>query len=58
MNSSLPKITLPDLTPEEKQGLQDYWNVYEPHRDEVTAEIAKMATRHPEFKALMEDPAA
>lgn len=58
MNSSLPKITLPDLTPEEKQGLQDYWNVYEPHRDEVTAEIGKMAINHPEFKALMENPAA
>jgi PAS domain S-box-containing protein len=58
MNASLPKIALPDLTPDEKQGLQDYWNVYEPHRDELTVEIAKMAMGHPEFKALMENPAS
>lgn len=58
MNASLPKITSPALTPEEKQGLQDYWNVYEAHREEVTVEIAKVANNHPEFKAVMQDPAA
>src|SRR5215210_8070444 len=58
MNASLPKITSPELTPEEKQGLQDYWQVYEAHREEVNVEIAKVASSHPEFKGVMQDPAA
>ena len=58
MNLSFPKITGPELTPEEKQGLQDYWNVYEAHLEEISVEVAKMATNHPEFKSLMQDPAA
>lgn len=58
MNSSLPKITSPELSPEEKQGLQDYWKVYEAHRDELTAQLAKMAIDHPEFKHILQNPAA
>jgi PAS domain S-box-containing protein len=58
MNLSFPKITSPELTPEEKQGLQDYWHVYEAHREEISVEVAKMANSHPEFKSLMQDPAA
>lgn len=58
MNASLPEVPIPDLTPEEKQGMQDYWKVYEAHLEEVTAEIARMAISHPEFKSLMQNPAA
>ncbi|MGZ9166797.1 MAG: hypothetical protein ACXW4U_16615, partial [Anaerolineales bacterium] len=58
MNAPFPKITSPSLTPEEKQGLQDYWTVYEAHLEEITVEIAKMANNHQEFKSLMQDPAA
>ena len=58
MNASFPKIASPELTAEEKQGLQDYWNVYEAHREELAIEIAKMANSHPEFKSIMQDPAA
>lgn len=58
MNGSLPKITSPNLSPEEKQGLQDYWKVYEVHREELTAEIAKMASSHPEFKHILQNPSA
>ena len=54
MNASLPKVAIPELTPEEKQGLQDYWNVYEAHREEITVEITKMANSHPEFKPVMQ----
>ncbi len=54
MNASLPKVAIPELTPEEKQGLQDYWNVYEAHREEITVEITKMANSHPEFKSVMQ----
>lgn len=58
MNAPFPKITSPSLTPEEKQGLQDYWNVFEAHLEEVTVELAKMANSHPEFKSIMQNPAA
>jgi PAS domain S-box-containing protein len=58
MNASTPKITRPHLTPEEKQGLQDYWNVYEAHREQVTEELTKMAAGHPEFKFILQNPSA
>src|SRR6266498_1228493 len=58
MNVSLPKITIPDLTPKEKQGLQDYWSVYEIHREEINAQLAEMAIHHPEFKIILQDTAA
>jgi len=58
MDASLPKVTIPQLSPEEKQGLQDYWAVYEVHRREVTAQLEEMALNHPEFKFIMQNPAA
>ncbi len=58
MDASLPKVVIPQLDPEEKQGLQDYWKVYEAHRDEVTAQIAEMALKHPEFKFILQNPSA
>jgi PAS domain S-box-containing protein len=56
MDASLPKITPLQLSPEEQQGLQDYWTVYEAHRKEVTAQITEMARKHPEFKFILENP--
>src|SRR5574339_405068 len=53
--ASLPKITLPDLSPEEKQGLQDYWTVYEAHREEITANLQEMASQHAEFKFILQN---
>jgi PAS domain S-box-containing protein len=58
MDASSPKITFPELTPEEKEGLQDYWNVYEAHREEITAQFLQMASQHPEFKEILQDPAS
>lgn len=58
MDVSSPKITIPQLDSEEMQGLQDYWAVYESHREEVTAQIAQMALKHPEFKFIMQNPSA
>ena len=58
MDASLPKVTIPQLKPEERQGLQDYWTVYEAHRDEVNAQIAEMAVNHPEFKFIVQNPSA
>lgn len=58
MNDSSPKITRPDLSPEEIQGLHDYWQVYEAYREELTAQIAQMASSHPEFKYILQNPSA
>jgi PAS domain S-box-containing protein len=55
---SLPKLTIPNFTPEEKQGLQDYWNLYEKHREEINAQLVEMATHHPEFKFILQNTAA
>ena len=58
MEISSLKVTIPQLDSEEKQGLQDYWAVYEAHRDEVTAHIAQMALQHPEFKFILQNTSA
>ena len=56
--SSLPPITAPELTPEEKQGLQEYWTIYESHREAITAQLLNMASEHPEFKYILENASA
>lgn len=58
MDASLPKITIPELTPEEKQGLRDYWNTYEAHREQITAQLLNMAGQHPEFKYILQNTAS
>jgi hypothetical protein len=58
MNAPLPNINFPTLTPEEKRGLQDYWSVFEAHRDEVIAQVLEMASEHPEFKYILQNTAA
>ncbi len=55
---SLPKLTIPNFNPEEKQGLQDYWNLYEKHREEINAQLVEMAAHHPEFKYILQNTAA
>jgi PAS domain S-box-containing protein len=55
MDASLPKIKIPELTPEEKQGLRDYWNTYEAHREQITAQLLDMASQHPEFKYILQN---
>src|SRR5215207_8737581 len=56
--ASSPKITIPNLTPDEKAGLQDYWKVYEAHREEITAKLTEMASHHPDFKFILQNTAA
>lgn len=58
MSASLPKVTIPNLTPDEKAGLQDYWRIYEAHREEITAQLMEMASQHPEFKYIMQNAAS
>ncbi len=50
-----PKSVAPSLTPEELKGLQDYWNVLEAHRDEVSRQLLHMAEGSPEFKSVLEN---
>jgi PAS domain S-box-containing protein len=58
MNSSLPKIIVPNFSSEEKQGLQDYWNLFEKHREEINAQLLEMASQHPEFSFILQNTAA
>src|SRR5687767_10494947 len=58
MNASLSEVTIPHLTPAEKEDLQDYWRIYEEHRDVVTAQLLEMASQHPEFKYIMQNAAS
>jgi PAS domain S-box-containing protein len=58
MNASLSKVTIHKLTPDEKEGLQDYWRIYEAHREEVTSQLLEMANQHPEFKYILQNTAS
>ena len=46
MNVSLPKVTIPKLTPDEKEGLKDYWRIYEAHREEVDQQGRRLVVRN------------
>lgn len=52
---STPKLSLPNLTFDELEGLKDYWEVYEAHREDITAKLFRMAGEHPEFKFILEN---
>ncbi len=51
------KTRVQKLAPSEQKGLEDYWKVYETHRDEIDAELMLTAARHPEFKFILDNPA-
>jgi PAS domain S-box-containing protein len=55
MNDSLHDIRIPELTPDQKQGLQDYWKVYEAHREEIAARLVEMMAQHPEFQPILQN---
>lgn len=57
MDTSVPssKIAAPTLTTEESQGLQDYWGIYEEHRQKIASELATMAGDLPEFKFILQN---
>src|SRR5689334_14620101 len=50
-----PKASAPSLTPEELKGLQDYWNVLEAHREEITRQLLYMAEGSPELKSVLQN---
>jgi PAS domain S-box-containing protein len=49
------KVSIPKLRPDEIKGLQEFWEVYESHRPEVTAQLLQMASEHPEFKFILQN---
>jgi PAS domain S-box-containing protein len=57
-SGSPSRVLPPKLTPAETKGLRDYWRVYEDRRDEVTAQLLRMARRHPEFKFILRNAPA
>jgi PAS domain S-box-containing protein len=48
-------IVAPNLTSEERRELQDYWTVFERHREQVTADLARMAAEHAEFRFILQN---
>jgi PAS domain S-box-containing protein len=54
MNDSVQRIRIPELTPDQKQGLQDYWNVFEAHREEIAARLLEMMSQHTEFQPILQ----
>ena len=51
-----PKLFAPKLTPEESQGLQDYWTVLEAHREELRTQLMQMVANSPEFRSILQNP--
>lgn len=51
---SSSKIVVPSLTTEESKGLQDYWGIYEAHREEVAGALTRMAAEIPELKFILQ----
>jgi PAS domain S-box-containing protein len=57
MDSAMPstKIVTPTPGSEESKSLQDYWSVYEAHRQAIAAELVRRAAGIPELKAVLEN---
>ncbi len=43
------------LSPETLRGLQDYWRIFEAHRDDVNQQLLKMASDSPEFRSILQN---
>lgn len=50
-----PRIIPPKLDAEELQGLQDYWDVYESHREEISSELLGRVSQLTEFQFFVEN---
>jgi rsbT co-antagonist protein RsbR len=46
------------FTPDDRQGLEDFWNVYDAHYDEISAEARAHLMDDPEFGPLMKSMTA
>ena len=57
MDTSIPssKVASPEFTTEESKGLQDYWGVYEEHRQKITSDLVHMAGEFPEFRFILQN---
>jgi PAS domain-containing protein len=51
--TALPKVSPPHFAPDELKGLKDFWKIYEAHRQEITSQLIKIASGHPEFKLIL-----
>lgn len=49
------RIIPPKLDAEELQGLQDYWDVYESHREEISSELLGRVSQLTEFQFFVEN---
>ena len=52
-----PKLLAPQLSDEERQGLQDYWQVYEAHWGEVADKLLRMTAEFPDLAVTLRNGA-
>jgi PAS domain S-box-containing protein len=52
---SSAKVASPKFTTEERQGLQDYWGVYEEHRQKIASDLVNVAEEFPEFRFILQN---
>ncbi|HET9588713.1 MAG TPA: PAS domain S-box protein [Anaerolineales bacterium] len=51
--NSSRKVPLPRLNPDEIKGLQDFWKVYESHREEIRAELVRTGSVGSELEFIL-----
>ncbi len=55
--TSISNQRIPEFTSDEQKGLEDYWNIYEAHRQEINDELLRMAVNSPAFQFILKNPA-
>ena len=55
---SAVNVHVPKLQPHEVEGLRDFWKVYQPHHNEITAQLLQLASKHPEFQSILQNAPA
>jgi PAS domain S-box-containing protein len=55
-NTTNLRTFVPQLGTEEQNGLREYWDVYEAHRQEIDADLLRIAVQIPAFQSLIENP--
>jgi PAS domain S-box-containing protein len=56
-STPLPRFAAPKLSAEEIQGLRDYWDVFESHREEINAQLLQRVGQLPEIQFILQNSA-
>jgi len=56
-STPLPRFTAPKLSAEEIQGLRDYWDIFESHREQINAQLLQRVGQFPEIQFILQNSA-